>query len=176
MQLLDEAFYYATFQGEQKKVFLSVDKDGNGEYKHYICRTCKGSFLGKKMPSRCILNECRIAYRPDCLNSMTEVEASLISQNLQFRKFFRLPRSRWAQLRDRVINVPVPTENIKNTIKCLPRNPSDSGLIGVNWKRKVGYKNTHKRELVDTNRVFDALEYLIKTTLCIVTPPLTRIF
>ena len=84
-QLLDEAFYYARFQGEQKKVFLSVDKDGDNEYKHYICKTCKGAFLGKKMPSRCILYECRTAYQPDCLKSMTEVEVASISQNLQFR-------------------------------------------------------------------------------------------
>ena len=44
---------------------------------------------------------------------MTEVEASLISQNLQFKKIHRLPKSRWAQLRDMVINVPVPAVNIK---------------------------------------------------------------
>ena len=80
---------------------------------------------------------------------MTEVEATLIAQNLQFRKIYRLPKSRWAQLRDRVINVPVPTQNVNQTIKNLPRNPSDSGLIGVNWKRKAGYTNTHKREFVD---------------------------
>ena len=93
--------------------------------------------------------------------NMTEVEVCLIAQNLQFRKIFRLPRSRWAQIRDRVINVPVPSVNIANTIKSLPKNPSESGLIGVNWKRKIGYKNTHKRELVDINRVFSALEYLV---------------
>ena len=69
---------------------------------------------------------------------------------------------RWAQLRDRVINVPVPTANIKNTIQKLPSNPSDSGLIGVNWKRKTSYKNTHKREFIDENRVFNGLEYLIQ--------------
>ena len=86
------------------------------------------------MPSRCILNELRTAYQPDCLKNMTEVEASLISQNLQFKKIFRLPRSLWAQLRDRVINIPVETTNIQATIEKLPRNPSYSELIGVNWK------------------------------------------
>ena len=34
--------------------------------------------------------------------------------------------------------------------------------LGVNFKRKVSYKNTHKRELVDVNRIFKALEYLIE--------------
>ena len=88
------------------------------------------------MPSRCILNECKVSDQPDCIRNMTEVEVSLIAQNLQFRKIFRLPKSQWAQLRDRVICVPVPCKNIKNTITSLPRTPTESGLIGVNqgWK------------------------------------------
>ena len=94
--LLDEAYYHITAQNTQKKVFLCVDKDGTGENKYYICKTCKNAFLGNKMPSRCMLNVCRMAYQPDSLKNMTEVEASLISQNLQFKKIYRLPRSRWA--------------------------------------------------------------------------------
>ena len=93
---------------------------------------------------------------------MSEVEVSLIAQNLQFRKIFRLPKSRWAQIRDRVICVPVPCQNIKNTISKLPRTPTDSGLIGVNWKRRVAYKNTHLTQYVDTNRLFEVLDYLIE--------------
>ena len=140
---------------------LAVDKDGTGEKQYYICKTCKGAFLQKKLPSRCILNECRTAEQPASLKNMTEVEASLIAQNLQFRKIHRLPRSRWAQIRDRVINVPVPTQNVRATIESLPRNPSDSGLIGVNWKRKKSLKNVHKQQLVDVNRVLEGLEYLV---------------
>ena len=103
-----------------------------------------------------------MTLQPDCLSNMTEVEVSLIALNLQFKKMFRLPKSQWAQLRDRVINVPIDPINLQSTIEKLPRNPSDSGLIGVNWKRKLSFKNTHKREFVDINRVFDAIEYLIK--------------
>ena len=47
-------------------------------------------------------------------------------------------------------------------IASLRRNTSNSGLIGVNWKRKIGYKNTHLKQLVDSNRVIDGLEYLIE--------------
>ena len=52
--------------------------------------------------------------------------------------------------------------NIKNTISSLPRNPTESGLIGVNWKRRVSMKNTHKTQFVDLNRLYDGLEYLIE--------------
>ena len=159
--IVRHTYYHVTIQNVQQKVFLAVDKDGTGKNEHYICKTCKDSFLSNKMPSRCILNECRTAYQPDSLKNMTEVEASLISQNLQFQKLYRMPRSQWAQTRDRVINVPVPTISIKNTIKNLPRNLSESGLLGVRWKRKKSYKNTHKTQLVDINRVFNGLEYLI---------------
>ena len=114
------------------------------------------------MPSRCILNECKVSDQPDCMRNMSEVEVSLIAQNLQFRKIFRLPKSRWAQIRDRVICVPVPCQNIKNTISKLPRTPTDSGLIGVKWKRRVAYKNTHLTQYVDTNRLFEVLDYLIE--------------
>ena len=88
--------------------------------------------MANKLPSRCIFNECRAAYQPDSLQNMTEVEATLISQNLQFQKIYRLPKSRWAPLRDRVINVPIPVVNVKKTIESLPRNPTDSGLIEIN--------------------------------------------
>ena len=159
--LLREAYYNIMVQNVQRKVYLNVDKDGTGKKEFYICKTCKTAFLANKLPSRCILNECRAADQPNSLKTMTEVEASLISQNLQFQKIHRLPKSTWAQLRDKVINVPVPCTNIKNTISSLPRNPSESGLIGVNWKRKKSFKNTHIRQLVDVNRVFEGLEYLI---------------
>ena len=55
----------------------------------------------------------------------------------------------------------MPCQNIRNTISSLPKNPTESGLIPVNWKRKVSYKNTHKAQYVDINRLFDGLEYLI---------------
>ena len=161
-QLLDEAYYIVLLQNEEKKVYLNVDKDGTGNKEYFMCKTCKLSFLRNKIPSRCILNECRTAYQPEPLRNMTEVEATLIAQNLQFQKIHRLPKSRWAQLKDKVINVPVPTGNIKNTLTSLPKNPSDSGLIGVNFKRKVSYKNIHKKQLVDVNRIFAALEFLVE--------------
>ena len=103
---MSEAYYYVTIQNVQQKVYLNVDKDGNGKNQFYMCKTCKTAFLANKLPSRCILNECRAAEQPDSLKNMTEVEASLISQNLQFLKMFRMPKSGWGQTRDRVINVP----------------------------------------------------------------------
>ena len=140
--LLDEVNNNTTSPNANKRVDLAVDKDGTGKNEYYICKTRKCAFRRKTLPSRCILKECRIADQPESLRSMTEVEATLIAQNLPFRIIHRLPKSRWVQLRDRVINVPVPTRNIKAPIESLPRNPSDSGLISVNWKKKSSSKCT----------------------------------
>ena len=48
---------------------------------------------------------------------MTEAKVSLISQNLHFKKIHRLPKSPWAQLRDRVIDVPLSAVNITEAIE-----------------------------------------------------------
>ena len=84
-QLIDEAYYTILHQNEEKRVYLNIDKDGNGKKDYFMCKTCKMLFLKNKLPSRCILNECRTAYKPEALRNMTDVEATLIAQNLQFQ-------------------------------------------------------------------------------------------
>ena len=90
-KLLDEAYYNTTVERIQIKRYLNIDKDGSGTKDYYRCKT---SFLKNKMPSRCILNDCKVSDQPDCMRIMSEVEVSLIAQNLQFRKIFRLSKSR----------------------------------------------------------------------------------
>ena len=63
-------------------------------------------------------------------------------------------------MRDRISNVPIPVGKIQTTIQDLPRNPPSSGLIGIKFKRKKNYKNTHKHQLVDVDRLIKGLEYL----------------
>ena len=76
---------------------------------------------------------------------LTELEGSLIAKNIIFQKIFQLPKSRWTALTDKIVNVPITNEDINNTIELLPRTPKEAGLIGVALKRKLEYKNTHKR-------------------------------
>ena len=75
-KLLDEAYYNTTVEGAQIKRYLNIDKDGIGKKEYYICKTCKNCFLKKKMPSRCILNQCKVSDQPDCMRNMSEVEVS----------------------------------------------------------------------------------------------------
>ena len=66
-----------------------------------------------------------------------------------FQKIYQIPKSRWTALPDRIINVPINNEDILNTVESLPRTPKEAGLIGVSLKRKLEYKNIHKRQLVN---------------------------
>ena len=91
---------------------------------------------------------------------LTELEGSLIAKNLIFQKIYQLPKSRWTALTDRIINVPITNEDILNTVESLPRTPKEAGLIGVALKRKLEYKNTHKRQLVNPHKILKMLALL----------------
>ena len=65
-----------------------------------------------------------------------------------------------AALKDRVINVPINNESIMNTLEKMPRTPSDAGLVGVALKRKQEYKNTHKHQLINPEKLYRILRKL----------------
>ena len=75
-------------------------------------------------------------------------------------KIFQLPKTRWSALKDKIINVPVNEDDILNTMTCLPRTPSEAGLIEVDLKRKVEYKNSHIQQLIDPEKCFKMLKLL----------------
>ena len=75
-------------------------------------------------------------------------------------KNFQLPKTRWTALKDKIINVPVKDDDIVNTMTRLPRTPNEAGLIEVDLKRKVEYKNSHLQQLIDPKKCFKMLELL----------------
>merc|ERR1711940_159823 len=75
-------------------------------------------------------------------------------------KIFQLPKTRWTALKDKVINIPVNEDDRVNTITSLPRTPNEAGLIEVDLKRKVEYKNSHLQQLIDPKKCFKMLELL----------------
>ena len=75
-------------------------------------------------------------------------------------KIFQLPKSRWTALKDKIINVPVNDDDIINTMTRLPRTPNEAGLIEVDLKRKVEYKNSHIKKLINPTKCYKMLELL----------------
>ena len=101
-------------------------------------------------------------YSHDPELELTELEANLIAKRIVFMKIFQLPKSRWTALKDKIINVPVQEDDIVNTITSLPRTPNEAGLIEVDLKRKVEYKNSHIKQLINPEKCYKMLNLLKK--------------
>ena len=136
-----------------------------GEKEHkYICNTCVKHLRKNKMPPLCAANGLRLNESENTMKSddlmLTELEGALIARSIIFMKIFLLPKSRWTALKDRAINVPIPESSVLNTINMLPRTPKEAGLIAVSLKRKKEFKNSHKSQLINTERIFRVLSKL----------------
>ena len=65
-----------------------------------------------------------------------------------------------AACKDHLINIPIGSEDVINTMQNLPRTPSDAGLLEVKLKRKLDYKNSHQQAYIDPKKIYKALEFL----------------
>ena len=65
-------------------------------------------------------------------------------------------------MKDRTVNIPIFEADVLKTIESLPRTPSQAGIIPVNLKRRLMYKQTHKTQYVSVPKVLKALETLKK--------------
>ena len=134
----------------------------NGEESSYLCHACKNHLKKGKLPPMSAKNGLKIPDHDPELE-LTELEGNLIAKSIVFMKIFKLSKSRWTALKDRIINVPITNDDIVNTMTSLPRTPNEAGLIEVDLKRKVEYKNSHTRQLIDPKKCFKMLELLKKS-------------
>ena len=65
-----------------------------------------------------------------------------------------------AACKDHLINIPITSEDVTNTIQNLPRTPQEAGLVEVKLKRKLDYKNTHQQAYIDPKKIYKALDFL----------------
>ena len=131
----------------------------NGKKESYICIACKKHLRAGKLPPMSAKNGLQVYnHEPDM--ELTELEGNLVAKNIVFMKIFQLPKSRWTALKDRIVNVPVKDDDVLNTMMRLPRTPNEAGLIEVDLKRKVEYKNSHIQQLIDPKKCFKMLELL----------------
>jgi hypothetical protein len=116
-----------------------------------------------KMPPECRQNNMQIDPQPEIMK-LTELENSLIARNILFEKMYMLPTSRYTATTGKIINVPVPEDSALNTINRLPRTPDEAGLIGVEVKRKLAFKNSHhKAQLINVEKIYKAIDHLKKS-------------
>ena len=136
----------------------------NGEKKYFICLTCVNHMKNKKIPPMSTKNGLELTETDKMIKDqnldLTELEGALIAKNIIFQKIYQLPKSRWTALKDKIVNVPINEDSIINTLDQLPRTPEAAGLIGVALKRKVNYKNSHKQQLINPDKLFRMLHKL----------------
>ena len=127
----------------------------------YICLTCKRYVEKGKVPPMSNQN-CLKLFDLNGYDELrvTELENAMIALNIIFQKVVKLPKSRWPGMKDKIINIPVFESDIINTLKSLPRTPTDAGIIPINFKRKVGYKNSHMVQYISIPKIIGALQTL----------------
>ena len=65
--------------------------------------------------------------------------------------------------KDQLINIPINSNDVLNTLEHLPRTPREGGLLEVKLKRKLEYRNSHQQAYVDVDKIYKALEFLKKS-------------
>ena len=93
--------------------------------------------------------------------NLTELENNLIAKKILFQKVFKLPKTRMAAVKDKLVNIPLNDEDVINTIKNLPRTPTEAGLLEVKLKRKMEYKNYHQYEYISPDKIFKSHNFYI---------------
>ena len=132
----------------------------NKELKTYICGTCKTSIKHEKLPSMAAANGLNVIPLKDVDLHLTELENNLIAKRIMFQKIYQLPKSRMAACKDHLINIPINSEDVMNTLQSLPRTPEEAGLLEVKLKRRLNYKSTHQQAYIDTRKIYKALDFL----------------
>ena len=61
---------------------------------------------------------------------------------------------------DKLISVPIESEDVTKTVTKLPRHPEDAELVAVQLKRRLQLKNSHLQEFIRPQSVIKALQTL----------------
>ena len=133
------------------------NSENYGQGERFICSTCQGKLMKKKLPSVAVKNNLELHETDQELLeqnlNLTDLEANLVSPRIIFHVITLLPRSRWENLKKQNILVPIPADTINETLSQMPRLPQDGGLIPIALKRRQDLKNSHKKQYVCPDRV-----------------------
>ena len=133
----------------------------NAHGNHHICLTCKSYLSRGKVPPMSNQNSLQLMDLSQYKElNLTELENSMIALNIIFQKVFKLPKSRWPAMKDKTVNIPIFQTDILNTVDSLPRTPSAAGIIPINFKRKLNYKNSHMTQYISVPKILKALNTL----------------
>ena len=110
----------------------------NGGNTSYICNVCLKSLKKGTLPPKSASNSLNVVPVPEHVHLKSYLEEALIAKLLLFVKIFSLRSSLMPAVKDQVVVIPLEDKDIENTVRSLPRLPSESGIIDIQWKRRVG--------------------------------------
>ena len=129
------------------------------EGKYYLCSTCRYTLSAGKIPAMAVANGLNLTPIPKKCQ-LSELENNIIAQNINFQKIVLLQKSRWKAGKGRIVSVPVGPNDVMNSVKQLPRLPSEAGLVPIKLKRKKQYQGHEKNEMISPEKIFQALRLL----------------
>ena len=112
------------------------------------------------LPPKSVVNSLASVFVPEEARLRSYLEEALIARVLLFIKIFSLRTSLMPAMKDKCIVIPLESEDISDTIDSLPRIPSQSGIIDIQWKRRLSQKTSHLQAKVCPDRIFNALNFL----------------
>ena len=127
-----------------------------------LCKVCWSHLKKGKIPPKSFTNCLETVNVPKNVHLGSYLEEALIARILLFIKIFSLKSSLMPAIKDKVVVIPLDEKDVLNTVNSLPRLPSESGIIDIQWKRRIGQKNCHLQAKVDPERIFNALKFLKK--------------
>ena len=141
-----------------------LDMDFKKEDQKYLCGTCRKYLSKGQIPPLCFKNGLEIEAMPKNLE-LTELESVLCSKNILFVKIHTLPKSLWKGSKEKVVNVPISSEDLKKTfdkITSFPRQPTEAGLMPVfpvKLKRKLCWKRAYLKKMVNAETMVRAVQH-----------------
>ena len=154
-----EDFYRMVEQDSEGHIFF-LSCSSFASSKLFLCKGCKEFLMKGKLPPKAAVNCLKAVDVPDDVVLKSYLEEALVARVLLFIKIFSLRTSLMPAIKDKCIVIPIERKDVINTVQSLPRLPSESGIIDVQWKRTVGQKNCHLQAKVEPDRIFRALQFL----------------
>ena len=154
--------YEKVFPNNLEDKAIKINTLDEGKPIVYFCSTCKRHLSHGKLPPMATANGLALVDLQDDPDlRLSEMENNLIAKRILFQKIFQLPRSRMAACKDKLVNVPIHDTDIMNTFENLPRTPKEAGLYEVKLKRRKQYSNFHKKQYVNSKKIYKALNFLM---------------
>ena len=143
---------------EQDEGNEKILKTGGTNY--FLCNACYHYLKQEKYPPKIASNCLEAVSVPNHVQLSSYLEEALIARVLLFMKIFSLRSSLMPAIKDKCIVIPLDKNDVINNVESLPRLPSETGIIDIQWKRRLRQKNYHLQAKVDPQKLFDAIQFL----------------